>query len=93
MKVKNRLVKKWKTSSLAGFGLAGAGLAGAVILIAQLAPSLVDGTTPQVSSVGIAIESTVSLVLLMSGFALMVIGSDPFEDVTQDFRSDREWNA
>ena len=89
-----RIPQRWKTVSVIGFGLSATGLVGAVLLISQLIPSIFDGELPEVSSVVLALEATISLIMIVTGFALMVAGADPFEDVSDEFSfivEDQEW--
>lgn len=83
-------VIKWKPTTLAGIGLSGVGLLAAAIVIGQVLPPLLEGNPPQVSTIHMAIEASVSILFLMVGFTLLVVGSDPFEDVTDEFRFDSD---
>ena len=80
-----KLARSWKASSAAGLGLAGVGLAAAVIVLYQIVPMISVGEVPNASFLTLAIESTVSIVLIGAGFALMVASADPFEEL--DFPS------
>ncbi|QDT35238.1 hypothetical protein [Thalassoglobus polymorphus] len=83
-------LRRWKTISVAGFGLTGVGLACIVLIIGQLAPPILNGEAPEVSTLEMAIEATIGLIFLVAGFTMMVIGSDPFEDSTNAFRFDQD---
>ncbi|TWT50027.1 hypothetical protein KOR42_37110 [Thalassoglobus neptunius] len=75
-----KLAQSWKASAVAGLGLAGVGLAAAVIVLYQIVPMISVGKIPNASFLTLAIESTVSIVLIGAGFALMVASADPFEE-------------
>lgn len=91
---KKSTIQGWKTTSVAGFGLSGIGLAALILIIGQLLPAVLGGQVPQISSLEIALEGVVAIVLLISGFTLMVVGADPFEDASADFdfHAEREQN-
>lgn len=80
----NSPLKSWKPTSVAGFGLSAIGLVCSALIVGQLMPSILDGRTPDVSIAEMAIETTVAIFLLMGGFALMVIGADPFEEMSSE---------
>ncbi len=87
---KRNILKKWKSASVVGFGMTGIGLVCSAMIIGQLLPAILNGQTPGVSTVEMALEATVALIFLISGFALMVIGSDPFEDPSSGFRVEND---
>lgn len=84
----NSPLKNWKPVSLAGFGMSAIGLVCAAVIIGQLMPPILDGRTPDVSIMEMAIETTVAILFLMGGFAMMVIGADPFEENSSGLSQD-----
>ncbi len=90
LKITQQMLKNWKTISVAGFGLTGVGLACMVMIVGQLAPPILNGEAPGVSTFEMAIEGTIALIFLIAGFTMMVIGSDPFEDASNEFRFDQD---
>ncbi|MEW4487463.1 hypothetical protein AB1L42_05245 [Thalassoglobus sp. JC818] len=75
-----KYAQSWKASSAAGIGLAAVGLIAAVIVLYQIVPMISVGEVPNASFLTLAIESTISIVLIGAGFALMVASADPFEE-------------
>ena len=86
MRLKIRIPQTWKTASVAGFALTGSGLMAAIVMVSQIAPSILNGQAPRVPTLVLAVEATISLLLVMVGFALMVAGADPFDDASDEFR-------
>lgn len=87
---KGNILKKLKSASIVGFGMTGIGLVCAAMIIGQLLPPILSGRTPGVSTMEMALEATVTLIFLIAGFALMVIGSDPFDDPSSEFRFEND---
>ena len=93
---KIRFPKNWKTASTTGYILTAIGLIAGVVLVGQLAAAIVNAQPPHVSSLVLAAEATSALLLVITGFALMVAGADPFEDASDQFsfiQQDQQWDA
>ncbi len=87
---KGNILKKWKSVSIVGFGMTGIGLVCTAMIISQLLPAILNGRTPGISTLEVALEATVSLIFLIVGFALMVVGSDPFDDPSSEFFTEND---
>lgn len=86
----NSHLKNWKTASIAGVGMSAIGLVCTALIIGQLMPPILNGQAPEVSILEMAIESTVAILFLMGGFALMVIGADPFDEISSELPRERQ---
>lgn len=87
---KGNNLKNWKSTSIVGFGMTGIGLACVAMIIGQLLPAILNGQVPAISTMEMALEATVALIFLIAGFALMVVGADPFDDPSSEFHVEND---
>lgn len=81
--------KRWNSSFVAGFGVSAAGVGLGALIVAQSVLPLLQGRDVTVSPLMLLMELCASLLLLGGGFALLVVGADPFDVPEGDVNTDR----
>ena len=75
----------WKPATVTGFCLNTTGVGLGALSLHQLLSGWVQGNPNALSGGVVLLMATVSIILMTFGFGLMVLGSDPFEDVSGQF--------